>query len=80
MADICIFNSAYRDSEKRWISVDDVNVVTMKMDYDNKPTSCSSTTTIHWVLSVQSSWTVTGTAILTKRESLCITSMKNHQH
>ena len=36
MADICIFNSAYRDSEKRWISVDDVNVVTMKMDYDNK--------------------------------------------
>ena len=37
MADICIFNSAYRDSEKRWISVDDVNVVTMKMDYDNKP-------------------------------------------
>ena len=37
MADICIFNSAYRDSEKRWISVDDVNVVTMKMDYDNRP-------------------------------------------
>jgi len=37
MADICIFNSAYRDSEKRWISVDDVNVVTMKMDYNNKP-------------------------------------------
>ena len=37
MADICIFNSAYRDSEKRWISVDDVRVVTMKMDYDNRP-------------------------------------------
>ena len=37
MADICIFNSAYRDSAKRWISVDDVNVVTMKMDYDNRP-------------------------------------------
>ena len=37
MADICIFNSAYRDSGKRWISVDDVNVVSMKMDYDNKP-------------------------------------------
>ena len=37
MADICIFNSAYRDSEKRWISVDDVNVVTMKMDYNGKP-------------------------------------------
>lgn len=37
MADICIFNSAYRGSEKRWISVDDVNVVTMKMDYDNRP-------------------------------------------
>ena len=37
MADICIFNSAYRGSEKRWISVDDVRVVTMKMDYDNRP-------------------------------------------
>lgn len=37
MADICIFNSAYRDSDKRWISVDDVNVVTMKMDYNNRP-------------------------------------------
>ena len=37
MADICIFNSARRDSEKRWISVDDVRVVTMKMDYDNRP-------------------------------------------
>jgi len=37
MADICIFNSAYRNSEKRWISVDDVRVVTMKMDYDNRP-------------------------------------------
>ena len=37
MADICIFNSAYRGSEKRWMSVDDVNVVTMKMDYNGKP-------------------------------------------
>ncbi len=37
MADLCIFNSAYRDSEKRWMSVDDVNVVLMKMDYNNKP-------------------------------------------
>ena len=37
MADICIFNSARRNSEKRWISVDDVRVVTMKMDYDNRP-------------------------------------------
>ena len=38
MADICIFNSAYgQSSAKRWISVDDVNVVTMKMDYNNKP-------------------------------------------
>ena len=37
MADICIFNSADRESEHRWISVDDVNVVSMKMDYDNKP-------------------------------------------
>lgn len=37
MADICIFNSAYSDSVKRWISVDDVNVVEMKMDYYNKP-------------------------------------------
>ena len=34
---IKVFNSAYRDSEKRWISVDDVRVVTMKMDYDNRP-------------------------------------------
>lgn len=37
MADICIFNSARRDSERRWISVDDVRVITMKMDYDNRP-------------------------------------------
>ena len=37
MADICIFNSAYRGSEKRWISVEDVNVVEMKMDWQNKP-------------------------------------------
>ena len=37
MAELCIFNSAYVPSGKRWISVDDVNVVTMKLDYDNKP-------------------------------------------
>ncbi len=37
MADICIFNSAYRNSEKRWISVEDVNVVTQAMDWQNKP-------------------------------------------
>lgn len=37
MADICIFNSAYRGSEKRWISVDDVRVIEMKMDWQNKP-------------------------------------------
>ena len=37
MADICIFNSAYRDSEERWLEMSEVNVVTMKMDYDNRP-------------------------------------------
>jgi len=37
MADICIFNSAYRETERRWMSVDDVNVVTMKLDYNGKP-------------------------------------------
>ena len=37
MADICIFNSATRNSERRWISVEDVNVVEMKMDWQNKP-------------------------------------------
>ena len=37
MADICIFNSAYRESERRWIAVDDVNVVTMNLDYNGKP-------------------------------------------
>jgi hypothetical protein len=37
MADICIFNSAYRESEKRWIAVEDVVVVTMNLDYNNKP-------------------------------------------
>ena len=37
MADICIFNSAYRDSAERWLEMDEVNVVTMKMDYDGRP-------------------------------------------
>ena len=37
MASICIFNSAYRETEHRWIEVDDVNVVSMKMDYNNVP-------------------------------------------
>ena len=37
MASIKIFNSAYRDSAERWVEMDDVNVVTMKMDYDNRP-------------------------------------------
>ena len=37
MADICIFNSAYRDSERKWVSVDDVNIVSTKLDYNGKP-------------------------------------------
>lgn len=37
MAAIKIFNSAYRNSEERWLEMDEVNVVTMKMDYDNRP-------------------------------------------
>jgi len=37
MASICIFNSAYRDSAKRWIEIEDVNIHTLKMDYNNKP-------------------------------------------
>ena len=37
MAAIKIFNSAYRNSEERWLEMDEVNVVTMKMDYDNVP-------------------------------------------
>jgi len=37
MADICIFNSAYRESAKRWIAVEDVTVVTQAMDWQNKP-------------------------------------------
>lgn len=34
---IRVFNSAYRDSSERFISLDEVNVVTMKMDYDGRP-------------------------------------------
>ena len=37
MAEICIFNSAYRNSDERLLSLDEVNVVTMKMDYDGRP-------------------------------------------
>jgi hypothetical protein len=37
MASICIFNSVYRDSAKRWIEIEDVNIHTLKMDYNNKP-------------------------------------------
>ena len=37
MASIKIFNSAYRDSKDRWLEMDEVNVVTMKMDYDGRP-------------------------------------------
>jgi hypothetical protein len=37
MASIRIFNSAYRNSAERWVEMDEVNVVTMKMDYDNRP-------------------------------------------
>ena len=34
---IRIFNSAYRNSDERLLSLDEVNVVTMKMDYNNRP-------------------------------------------
>ena len=34
---IKIFNSAYRDSEERFIPMDEVNVVTQKMDWQNRP-------------------------------------------
>ena len=37
MASIRIFNSAYRDSDPRWVEMDEVNVVSMKMDYNNVP-------------------------------------------
>jgi len=37
MASIKIFNSAYRDSAERWLEMDEVNVVTMKMDYNGRP-------------------------------------------
>jgi len=37
MASIRIFNSAYRDSKDRWVEMDEVNVVTMKMDYEGHP-------------------------------------------
>lgn len=34
---IRIFNSAYRNSDERLLSLDEVRVVTMKMDYDGRP-------------------------------------------
>jgi hypothetical protein len=34
---IKIFNSGYRDSEPRYLNLDEVNVVSMKMDYQGKP-------------------------------------------
>lgn len=37
MASIRIFNSAYRNSADRWLEMDEVNVVSMKMDYDGRP-------------------------------------------
>jgi len=37
MAMIRVWNSAYRNSEELFIPLDEVNVVTMKMDYDGRP-------------------------------------------
>jgi len=37
MASICIYNSAYRGTERRWINVEDVNVVTQNMDHNSVP-------------------------------------------
>ena len=37
MAELCIFNSAYRESERRWMSIDDVTIVTQGMDWQHKP-------------------------------------------
>ena len=36
---IKVFNSAYtgKFQEPKWLPMDEVNVVTMKMDYDGKP-------------------------------------------
>lgn len=34
---IKVFNSAYRNSAERFIPLDEVNVVSMKMDYDGRP-------------------------------------------
>lgn len=34
---IRVFNSAYRNSAERFLQMDEVNVVSMKMDYDSKP-------------------------------------------
>ena len=34
---IRIFNSAYRDTEHRFLSMEEVNVVTMRMDMFGKP-------------------------------------------
>ena len=37
MVNIKIFNSAYRESEVRNIPVQDVNVITMRLDYSGVP-------------------------------------------
>ena len=34
---IKIFNSAYRNSEARYIALDEVNIVTQKIDYNGAP-------------------------------------------
>ena len=34
---ICIFNSGYGTGERRWVEMSEVNVVEMKMDYNNVP-------------------------------------------
>ena len=34
---IKIFNSAYRDSEARLLELDEVNIVTQKIDYNGAP-------------------------------------------
>jgi hypothetical protein len=34
---IKVFNSAYKDSEPRYLKMDEVNVVSMKMDYADRP-------------------------------------------
>ena len=34
---IKVFNSAYRNSESRFIALDEVNIVTQKIDYNGAP-------------------------------------------